>query len=379
MSYILEALKKSQADRELGQVPRVEGFGIDVPVEQTRSRPWAYLVLLLALLVAGAIAFVLLRGWVGAAGVSAPTGQALSLPVPQRADAGGVAAAVPDMPASMSPGAPAAPADAAPAHAPVADASRPADLAPSVGSAGASPAAAASGAPDTASPRAQAPVAAVEAAPGVRSRLAEAPPAAPLGLEDPDNLSVEPEVLVVPAPAAPGEPLPRGADELRRAVLGDGERVSASVDGAADLPSPPPPEVPMPSNPPSSDQVPVPEDLLAEIEAFKELVRKQDPSVTRRAAAAPPPLPEPPGLELRPATDDAVALPQTPSLDLRNRLPPFSMSVHVYNADPKRRFVYINGRKLTEQQQSREGLLLERIVADGAVLSFEGERFFQRR
>jgi general secretion pathway protein B len=206
----------------------------------------------------------------------------------------------------------------------------------------------------------------------------EAPPAEALPLDDPDNLSVEPEVLVVPAPAKPGEPLPRGADELRRAVLGDGGRLSASVEGPGALPAPPPPDEPLPSAPTSTDLVPVPDDLLAEIEAFKELVRKQDPSVTKRAAAMPPPLPEPPGLELRPATE-AVALPPAPSLDLRNRLPPFSMNVHVYNADPKRRFVYINGRKLTENERSREGLRVERVVADGAVLSFEGERFFQRR
>jgi len=124
----------------------------------------------------------------------------------------------------------------------------------------------------------------------------------------------------------------------------------------------------------------VPEDLIAEIEAFKELVRKRDPGIDRRAAARPPPLPEPPGLP-RPqgAVQRAEPLPAGPSLDLRSRLPPISMNVHVYNADPSRRFVYINGRKLTEQEKSREGIRLERVVADGAVLSFEGEEFFQRR
>ena len=36
-------------------------------------------------------------------------------------------------------------------------------------------------------------------------------------------------------------------------------------------------------------------------------------------------------------------------------------------------------RKLTESEQSREGIRLERVVTDGAVLSYQGEEFFQRR
>jgi len=55
------------------------------------------------------------------------------------------------------------------------------------------------------------------------------------------------------------------------------------------------------------------------------------------------------------------------------------MSVHVFDAEPTRRFVYINGRKVRERQTSREGLRLEQVVADGAVLSWEGERFFEPR
>jgi hypothetical protein len=199
-----------------------------------------------------------------------------------------------------------------------------------------------------------------------------------LPLTDPEGLSVEPEVLVVPAPAKPGESLPRGAEELRRAVLGGAGGLSASVDGPSALPAPPPPEPPSRSALQQGEYAPVPNDLRDEIEAFKELVRKNDPAVAKRAAAAAPPLPEPPGLASRLPPHDSP-LPPAPSLDLRNRLPPFSMTVHVYNPDPKRRFVYINGRKLAESEQSREGLRLERIVADGAVLSYDGERFFQRR
>jgi general secretion pathway protein B len=381
MSYILEALKKSQSDRELGQVPRVEGFGIDVPVEPPRNHPWAYMALLLALLAVGVMVFLLLRGWGGLVEVGASPGQALALPVPEREDRSRVGlATMAEAPAGtpldpMAAGQATSGAEIAAATGAHSDGrgAPPSETSPALPAPLPDTAAAPQPLPTRPSVAADAVPPAAEPPP-----VAQGAPARGLSLEDPDNLSVEPEVLVVPAPARPGEPLPRGAEELRRAVLGGGERLSASVDGSAALPAPPPPDVPLPGAPPDSDQVPVPDDLLAEIEAFKELVRKQDPSVSQRAATAPPPLPEPPGLELTPLTG-TVALPPGPSLDLRNRLPPFSMNVHVYNNDPKRRFVYINGRKLTENQESPEGLRLERIVADGAVLNFGGERFFQRR
>jgi len=391
MSYILEALKKSQSDRELGRVPRVQGFGIDVPIEPPRSRPWAYLALLLALVALGAGGFVLLR----VLGMAPAEPNAPGLPLASSMpEGGGVRARE-----SMGPAPPAAgenvgvlaPDDASQASWPVAVA---ADGAPSVlsESGAARPIIA-----DATPPRdLQLPQPPSETpTPGIGSPAASTPqPAADasvppvvgepvaaadtLPLADPDDLSIAPEVLVVPAPAKPGEPLPRGAEELRRAVLGDGGGLSVSADGSSTLPRPPPPDQPLPSGPPPSEYAPVPEDLLAEIDAFKKLVRSGKAGVSKQAAAAPPPLPEPPLLKLRPRQEE-IALPAAPSLDLRNRLPPFSMSVHVYNPDPERRFVYINGRKLTESQESREGLLVKRVVSDGAVLSYQGEEFFQRR
>jgi general secretion pathway protein B len=392
MSYILEALKKSQNDRELGDVPRVEGFGIDVPVQAERSHPWAYLALLAALAAAGIAAVLLLR----ALGEAPPAGDATQVSSPLSATATSEPASTRQA-AALSED---APASARPGYSdPAATPQPPPELA-----ARQIPAAAGPSQPTLfAAPPAS--VAEIQTGPQGAPQPAPLPLAAPAGtepattasalppLDGPESLSVEPQVLVVPAPGSDGEPLPRGAEELRRAVLGDGARVSASVDspgaGAADLPRPPPPGEPLSSAPAPSEQTPVPDDVLAEIEAFKELVRKRDPEALKRAAAAPPPLPEPPGLPApravtRTAPQAAPApraesLPPRPSLDLRNRLPPFSMTVHVYNTDAARRFIYINGRKLTEGQESREGLILEQVVTDGAVLSYDGERFFQRR
>jgi general secretion pathway protein B len=380
VSYILEALKKSQSDRELGQVPRIEGFGRDVPIEPPRSNLGAYLALLLALLALGIAVLLLLRTLLG---TPETAGDGVRLPPPTAAPAERLreppqpdARALAATDASAPPPRPRAGfTDPAATPEPLPELLLPPVSEPAAASAPA-PAPAPGSAPSPSAPPAA--VSAPQPAAPAPQGTAAAPPAAPMPFDDPAGLSVEPEVLVVPAPAPPGEPLPRGADELRRALFGDGERVSASVDSGGNAPLAPPP--PLRGGPAASEQTPVPEDLIAEIEAFKELVRKRDPGIDRRAAARPPPLPEPPGLP-RPqgAVQRAEPLPAGPSLDLRSRLPPISMNVHVYNADPSRRFVYINGRKLTEQEKSREGIRLERVVADGAVLSFEGEEFFQRR
>jgi general secretion pathway protein B len=183
---------------------------------------------------------------------------------------------------------------------------------------------------------------------------------------------VQPEVLVVPAAPKPGQPLPRGADELRRAVLGPG--ASPSIEATAGLPSPPAPAATDYAPQQAPEHVPVPADLIADIEAFKKQVGSGPPA----ARAPPKPVLLPPPRAV-PVSDKEAGLPPPPSAVLRGQLPEFQMSVHIYDADPARRFVYINGRKLRENDESREGLRLERIVADGAVLSYQGESFFQPR
>ncbi|MGB5834500.1 MAG: general secretion pathway protein GspB, partial [Thiohalocapsa sp.] len=150
----------------------------------------------------------------------------------------------------------------------------------------------------------------------------------------------------------------------RRAVLG------ADVSPSVAVPSTPDPA------PPPSESTPVPKDLIADIEAFKRQVSSLPPE-----ADSPPKRPKPtaaPKLE-SPTTPPVGDVPAVASLALRGRLPPFSMTVHIYDADPALRFVYINGRKLKEREQSKEGIRLERILADGAVLSYAGERFFEPR
>ncbi len=280
MSYILEALKKSQKERELGQVPRLQTSVFDAPLEPTPTRRWIVATFALAALAA----VLAVHAWW-------------------------------QPPVANAPGIDTHDTDALDDEAVVID---------PAGAAGSR----------------------LEAMAEPDEELQSAPDA------DRD----EPRVLVVPAPPKPGERLPRGADELRRALLG--------ADGVEDADSAAPASArrgPVRTEAPSApEQSPLPPDLVAEIEAFKREFRERGGLETAAPAAA--------SSSARPAPLDAR---------LRQQLPPFSMTVHVYADDPARRFIYLNGRKLREGELTREGFFVEEVLADGAILRYDAHRFFQ--
>jgi general secretion pathway protein B len=60
---------------------------------------------------------------------------------------------------------------------------------------------------------------------------------------------------------------------------------------------------------------------------------------------------------------------------IRQNLPNFSISVHIYEDDPKSRMTRINDRMLREGQELSSGLRLEKITIDGVILSYGKHRF----
>jgi len=373
MSYILEALKKSQQERELGHVPRLQAITFDDRPAQVGPHRWVYAALFLALVAMAIALYAVLRSGQGPNAVrstAAPTASsaaqmadadmALVRPTASSVVVSTLSDDVAAVTAADVPAAERRPPQSAlqskarldnqkgPRRSPDLESQRLIDT-------------------ESASPRPMA------------SRPARALEPAP-GLDAPESLSVQSEVLVVPAPPKPGQPLPRGADELRRAVLGDNPSLSVA--------SLPPSRASRPAESSLPDNAPVPRDLIADIEAFKREVaaktpQKSAPRTSESQSLEPSPserknLPKPVSVPRSAAEPDA-ALPPPASLALRGKLPPFSMSVHIYDVDPARRFIYINGLKLREQGQSREGIKVERIVAEGAVLNYGGEPFFMPR
>jgi general secretion pathway protein B len=93
------------------------------------------------------------------------------------------------------------------------------------------------------------------------------------------------------------------------------------------------------------------------------------------------------------ATDAGVAATAGPSLSgeapatplrmlsaaERADLPPLRLSMHVFAEAPERRFVMIDGRRLTEGDQVATDVVLTTIRRDGAVLEIRGHRVLIER
>jgi general secretion pathway protein B len=104
--------------------------------------------------------------------------------------------------------------------------------------------------------------------------------------------------------------------------------------------------------------------------------------VTMPAAAAPP-SPPPAVASASPtpaARADTSDVPYAFELSLatRHALPPLKMSMHVYAADPAHRFVLLDGVRLVEGGDSGELRVIE-IRANGVVLEFRSQRFLLPR
>jgi hypothetical protein len=60
-------------------------------------------------------------------------------------------------------------------------------------------------------------------------------------------------------------------------------------------------------------------------------------------------------------------------------LPELKLDLHAYATNPADRFVFLNMTKLREGQSTPSGVRVESITPDGAVLSWQGSRFFLQR
>jgi len=74
--------------------------------------------------------------------------------------------------------------------------------------------------------------------------------------------------------------------------------------------------------------------------------------------------------------DDSVALPSIAMLAAEGvAVPPLHLELHAFSAQPKDRFVFINGRKYKEGDRLAEGPMLVEVAPTGAVLTHAGRRF----
>lgn len=63
------------------------------------------------------------------------------------------------------------------------------------------------------------------------------------------------------------------------------------------------------------------------------------------------------------------------SEEYQRALPEMTINIHVYVPDESSRLLFINNRQVHKGEQVANGVRLEEIVPDGAVLSYYGQRF----
>lgn len=316
MSLILDALKKSEAERRRGQPPSLHAqFGAP---RRARRTPW----------VAGAGAVLLVAGL---------SGSWMWLARDRGAGAGAVAS-----------GAQLAASDTQGAAQPTAIAA----VEPTLTSA-ASPALAA--AADT--PPAAASYAAGESAFGGVSGDGNGgsvsggglPVPQRAGLYTPTATLPPPTTVAAPPPVSPPAPQAPPPQSLPPAVA---PAVAATHDSVKPEPAP----VPAPNPPPVAPMV---EPAAASIAI---------------ATAAPPPSADPARPEE--VLPTIYQLPYT----TRKDLPKLELSMHVYSPVPAERFVVLNGKRfMLDSPAPGPELNLVDIVTDGAVLEFRGQRFLLPR
>lgn len=110
----------------------------------------------------------------------------------------------------------------------------------------------------------------------------------------------------------------------------------------------------------------------------------EEPLLSSREATVPPdydardyePAITPEQAGARAAARRANDLPSRDEMLARGtQLPDLRLDLHVYDADPAKRFVFINMRKLREGDSLPEGVRVEEITPTGARLAFQGSQF----
>lgn len=187
-----------------------------------------------------------------------------------------------------------------------------------------------------------------------------------------ETMRDEPGRGMVPTAATPAEPAPVGSAEPAPAASSEAVP-DATASTASSLPAPgfpPTPDPALVAEPaPAAEPEPVATVDTADAEATTAIATPTGPLPT----AAPEPLPAPPPAPAASAEEVLPRLADIPAGE-RGGLPPLKLSMHVYSDDPVRRFVIVDGQRLTEGAAPAPGVVVEAIRRDGAVLSLNGRR-----
>ena len=216
-----------------------------------------------------------------------------------------------------------------------------------------------------------------------------APPAAPsANSTDAARSAAQPPPIkrdVRPPAARPGGNL--ALDRTKQADVASQEKRAGAAGNPARTTPPPAPTVPStkPAATAAGQTAPTLADKSAGLRttAPPPAEAMQKPPAQKADVIAPP---APPANAQTAATPAAMAKPAAPGAALptiwdlpfstRKDLPALDLSMHVYSADPKQRFVVMKGDRHVEGDEVGQDLILREIRQDGLVLEYKGQRFF---
>ncbi len=364
MSYILDALKKSEAERQQGKAPGVGTVQSYQPHRVKRRRVWPYLIVI-ALAINAGVVLVALHPWEEPVEPTPKATREAGLPEMHGANPLGpvtplgsetsrekLAAVSPKATPSSEParaGAPSTP--AAPAGEAGPSTSAPPAGKSTVSSSPESPAEASSPAPAITPPA---------VVPRTTSAGSPSPPAA---LENPAGKAS-------PALSSPTENRFSSRDRGGSSkVTDDPARGSATAQRsfAAE-----PPAVPKAAE---TTRIPA---VAAAPPAVEKPQRPAPPPASTQEQLPPvdstPPRSRPQRDQAASRTDGPKELHDMPA-GIRHEVPRLTFSFLVYSDRPEERMVTINGKRVREGEEVISGLRLEEITPEGAILNWKGQRF----
>lgn len=316
MSYILDALKKSQEERELGQVPTLSSGPYLSAERPAKVNPWSLAAVGLAALAVLIALYAALAPRLAEPPTSAPP----------------LAAMGPQGEAKPPPGE--APAAATPPP---------------------------TTAPEPAVAKTEAPPAGPGEPPPILDETALQEQVERFEAEQGPPPPRRQEPRPPPSAFAPGSGRPPQVPaDLRRDILEFKQKALREA-GKKERPAPSVATAPPVREPTERVVVPPP---AAKAPAPPVAAPAPAPAVGERTLAPPP---GPPGTQAPAGPEGSGKLPQA------------RLTVHVFAEEPAKRFVILNSQRVREGDQTSEGLLVEEIRPDGVTLSFQGQRFFRAR
>ena len=143
--------------------------------------------------------------------------------------------------------------------------------------------------------------------------------------------------------------------------------------------TPPPAPVPSAPTPASAAPANLPATIALGNQPGTAVAPNSGANAADRADDAPAVEPAPaPAATSGAASGDVPTYDQAASAPGAN-LPELKLDLHAYAANPADRFVFLNMVKLKEGQSSPAGVRVETITPEGAILSWQGSRFFLQR